>query len=180
MKLIGQSTGEYDFSSYFTIVERKIELSQPRSDDIFIPHTTQIIDWHSIGIGTHVRIDLYLNSTYILEIENNYQYPDSKRYYWEVWQGENYSSITDSNYQIRIQDTATPKFYDFSSSFTIVNEKYLKITSPEENSSFRTGSTIDITWETDTPYHTVSIDLMKDGVSVLQIAKDANNIRTFT
>lgn len=78
-----------------------------------------------------------------------------------------------------MQDFVNPSLFDFSPYFTITNEKFLRITSPVANTTFRTGNTVNITWETDTPYHTVSIDLMSDNTSVLQITKATSNVGLF-
>ncbi len=128
-------------------------------------------------MGTHVKIDLYLNSTHILEIADNLFNED--RYLWEVWQGSNYSLANYSLYQIRIEDCASPEFFDFSSNFTIENEKYLEIISPEGNTSYESGDIMDITWRTDTPTEYMSIDLMKDNISILQISPSTDNTRSF-
>ncbi|KKK62742.1 hypothetical protein LCGC14_3001300, partial [marine sediment metagenome] len=70
IKITGLTSGEYDSSDYFTILKRKIEVYKPYKADILVPHTPYVIDWFSRGVSSKVRIDLYLNSTYLLEITN--------------------------------------------------------------------------------------------------------------
>ncbi|KKN02226.1 hypothetical protein LCGC14_1119880 [marine sediment metagenome] len=177
IKITGLTSGEYDSSDYFTILKRKIEVYKPYKADILVPHTPYIIDWFSRGVSSKVRIDLYFNSTYLLEITNE---TDNDFYFtWNVWQGENYSTITDSHYQIRVQDRFTPKYFDFSPKFTITSERFLKILTPVVNSSYNSGQIMDITWETDSSAEYVSINLMRDSNTVLQISPSTGNTGSF-
>ncbi|KKL78156.1 hypothetical protein LCGC14_2027660 [marine sediment metagenome] len=173
IKVTSISTGVYDFSEEFTIYKRQILVYDPRNTDVLAPHTTYLIEWFSRGTSSKVKLDLYLNSTYLLEITNETE--DDFYFTWNVWQGKNYSTITDSHYQIRVQDYVTPKYFDFSSEFTITSERFLKILTPVVNSSYNSGQIMDITWETDSSAEYVSINLMRDNANVLQISPSTEN-----
>ncbi len=115
---------------------------------------------------------MYLNSSLILEIINETE--NDEVFVWNVWQGENYSTLSRNNYQIRIQDCNTPKYYGFSSFFTITDEKFLEIITPTENSTFSSGNIVQISWNTDSPCEEVVIFLKKDGKVALNITTTEN------
>ena len=177
IKITGQTSGEYDFSEEFTIYKRQIIVSSPYTTHILIPHTTRVIEWFSRGTSSKVRIDLYLNSTFLLEITNETE--NDFYFKWNVWQGKNYSTISDSHYQFRIQDYFTPKYFDFSPEFTISNEKFLNILTPVVNSSYNSGQIMNITWETDSSAEYVSINLMRNNATVLQISPSTENTGSY-
>lgn len=173
IKLAAPSSGEIDYSDPFSIIRRKIVVSRPKITHTFIPHTTERIEWYSYGTSSKVRIDLFLNNTHILEIAN--ETADDTYHLWTVWQGSSYANITSSHYQIRIQDIINPKYVDFSSNFTITNEKYLTIRSPTSNSSFKAGNTMNLQWETDTPCEEIYIELLRGNTTVKKITVDNIN-----
>jgi len=170
VKLTAPSSNEADYSDAFTIIRRKVVVSRPKITHTFIPHTSERIEWYSYGTSSKVRIDLFLNNTQILEIASETE--DDQQYLWTVWQGNSYSNITSSHYQIRIQDINNPKYVDFSSNFTITNEKYLTVLSPNINSTFKAGSTMQVQWETDTPCDEVYIELLRGNTTVKKITAD--------
>ncbi|HEA70902.1 MAG TPA: hypothetical protein ENH98_03145 [archaeon] len=174
IKVTGKSTGEFDYSDPFTIIKRKITLYQPKSSDVFIPHTLRRIEWIGTGIGEDIKIDLFLNSSPILNITS--QTNTSLQYFWwYVWQGSNYSKLTQSTYQIRIQDIINPKYTVFSPNFTITNEKHLSVKAPIKNAPYKAGSTMNILWSTDSPFDTVLIELYKGGVFQQKVVNARNS-----
>jgi len=131
------------------------------------------IEWIGTGIGEDIKIDLFLNSSHILNITS--QTNTSLQYFWwYVWQGSNYSKLTQSTYQIRIQDTNNPKYTMFSSNFTITNEKRLSVITPLRNTPYKAGSTMNIVWATDSPFDTVLIELKKEIILIQKIATVIN------
>ncbi|KKM74570.1 hypothetical protein LCGC14_1399030, partial [marine sediment metagenome] len=173
IKINDKSTGEFDYSQQFTIIKRKVSIYQPQMSTVYIPHTIRRIDWIGEGIGEYVKIDLFLNSTHILNITSQVN-TDIQYFLWYVWQGNNYSQITHSTYQIRIQDTNNPKYTDFSPMFTITNEKHLTLLAPLESSAHKSGKIMHIAWETDSPYDTVLIELKKGSTLIHKIATAKN------
>ncbi len=172
-------SNEVDFSESFTIQKREFGILQPYEDRTLIPHTIQLIQWISYGLSSKVRIDLCLNFTPILEISSNTNnYVGS--FNWTVWQGNDYSNTTHSNYQIRIQDYNTPKYFGFSPSFTITNEKALKISSPILNSSYKSGNKMSIKWETNYNHTKVRIELRKENQTIQNITTTSSNTGSFT
>ena len=120
-----------------------------------------------------MRIDLCVNNTFLLEITK--ETADDEQFYWRVWQGEEYANSSRSDYQIRVQDCEYLAYYGFSEYFTITEEKYLQITSPEVNSSFTSGDKINITWKTDTPCTYVEIRLTHEEEIVKKINDTLND-----
>lgn len=175
VKLTAPSSNEADYSDAFSIIKRKVIVSRPKITHTFIPHTSERIEWYSYGTSSKVRIDLFLNNTQILEIASETE--DDQQYLWTVWQGRTYENITSSHYQIRIQDVNNPKYVDFSSNFTITNEKHLIVLSPNSNSTFKAGSTIQVQWETDTPCDEVYIELLRENTIVKAIT--TGNTRSY-
>ena len=177
IKITGLTSGEYDFSEEFTIESRKLFVYEPRRTDVLEPHTNYLIEWHSIGTKTKVKIDLYLNSKYLLEITSETE--DDSYFTWNVWQGENLSTTTKSNYQIRIQKYNNSGYFGFSPRFIITNEKYIKILTPTVNSSYKAGQIMNIYWDTNSSSESVAIDLMKYGTKVLQINSSTDNTGSY-
>ena len=95
------------------------------------------------------------------------------------WGELNLGDLGPSHYQIRVQDCVTPKYFDFSSEFTITNQKFLNILTPVVNSSYNSGQIMDITWETDSSAEFVSINLMRDNAIVLQVSPSTENTGSF-
>ncbi len=178
IKVTAISSGEEDFSDSFAIIQRKFGIITPKKDKILIPHTNETIKWYSIGIYTDVRIDLCLNFTPILEIndntENNYSYT------WNVWQGDNYSNTTHSNYQIRIQNINTPEYVGFSQSFTITDEKFIQIQPISINSSYKSGEEIRIIWKTNYNNSNIRIELRENSQTIQYITTTSSNLGSFT
>ena len=174
IKLTAPSSSETDFSSYFTIIQRKLVVSRPLASYVFVPHATGRIEWHGVGTSSTVNIDLYANSTFLLPIANETQ--DDDEFFWTVWLGSSYAS--DSHYQIRIEDAQNHKYFDFRNNFTILSERFLTVLNPLNNSSFNAGSTISVQWENDTPCDDVIIELIRNNNTIKQELVD--NIFSYT
>ena len=120
IKISDKYSDEFDFSEPFTIQQRKITMILPMENDVYVPHTTRIIGWNSLGVSpsTLLSINLYLNSTHIFEISN--QTKNDGDYEWQV---KTYRNKAYSHYQIRIQEASTQKYISLSPLFTITKEK---------------------------------------------------------
>lgn len=177
IKITSLYDGSFDLSKDFEIYERQIFVYDPRSTDILEPHSEYLIEWFSRGIGPKVRIDLFLNSTFLNEITNETE--DDFNYLWDVWQGQNLSNTTGTQYQIRIQDCFSEDYFGFSPKFTITSEKFLVISSPVPNSFYNTGQILNITWFTDSSAEYLTIQLLRNNISILQITQSARNTGFF-
>jgi hypothetical protein len=164
IKLTAPSTSEVDYSSYFSIIQRKLQLSQPKANNIFVPYSKGRIDWYSIGISSRVKIDLYANSSFLREITNDTE--NDMVFLWNVWVSDEYAHITSSNYQIRIQDAINPKYFDISPNFTILSVRSLFIVSPTANTTVGAGDTLQVQWESDTPCTEVYIALLRGDIVI--------------
>ncbi len=173
IKITALTSGEFDYSQEFSIKRVIINVFCPYGDRVLVPYTTQKIVWINTGLGPTVRIDLYLNSTLVLEITD--EAPSGKEFYWEVWQGFEYSSFTYSDYHVRVQDVSDPSIFGFSTYFTITNVKYIDVLSPVVNSSYVTDDSINITWKTDTLCSIVHIELRAERKNIHNITAASNN-----
>ncbi len=172
-------TSEYDFSQPFTIQQRKITILFPKEDNIYVPHTTRSIGWNSLGVSPNsmLSINLYLNSTHILEISD--QTENDGDFKWQVWTGVNLLNHSYSHYQIQIQEVVTQKYLSLSPLFTISKEKSMSIVSPSINDSYTQGKMMNIAWETDSKSYKVDIKLIK-GTTIIQNITTVKNTGSYS
>jgi hypothetical protein len=177
IKLTAPSSSEVDYSSYFSITQRKVKLYRPNADSVFVPYSKSRIEWSSIGTSSRVKIDLYVNDSFYLEITND---TENMLFPWNVWVGDEYAHITSSNYQIRIQDALNPKYFAISPNFTILSVRSLSILSPTINSTMRAGDTLQVQWESNTPCNEVYISLLRGDVVIKNITTRNTGSYSFT
>ncbi|HEC37683.1 hypothetical protein LCGC14_1075020 [marine sediment metagenome] len=157
IKVSTLSNSTYDYSEYFTINHYFVKVTQPTNDSVIIPRTYVTIEWEANIPNDGVDIYLYLNSTEIQSIwmaRNN-----SGTFIWNV--GTYLGNTPSPYYRIKIEDKWDSSIYGFSEYFNITNTKYLTILTPIEGSSYTQNTTMNLTWETDTPCETVYILLKK-------------------
>ncbi|MFX1501749.1 MAG: GPI anchored serine-threonine rich family protein, partial [Promethearchaeota archaeon] len=103
----------YDYSDHFEIFTPRITIISPNSMSSWETDTSQRINWTSKGDISEVKIDLYLDAAFVMEISTNTS--NDGEYTWTIQ-----STLTDSDqYQIKISDAANPSVYDFSDHFEV-------------------------------------------------------------
>lgn len=163
----------YDESSTFTIDERSIDITSPKSWDKWFPNETYDITWDSKNAGSYVEITLYKDDVYTATITSNTENDGS--YTWSI------SDIfaPDSNYQIEIRSKDYSFAYDLSLDFSI-GERSILINAPLDIDIWYTGEKKVITWDSEHAGGSVNIDLYIDDKKVREIAKNINNYGSYT
>ena len=145
-------SSNYDYSGTFTIRRETISITQPYENDKWYKGKTKTIRWSSENAGSYLDISLYKNGQYFLTIASNAY--NSGRYYWSIP-----SDIeTNSEYQIKITSLSISDLYDFSDYF-IIDEQYIRLTSPTENSIWYKGNIHQIKWQSKNVGENVIIEL---------------------
>jgi len=103
----------YDYSQYFEIYNPTITVTSPDSASSWIRGTENSINWTSTGILTNVKIELFLNDTFVLEIIAST--PNDGDYSWTLPSDLDPSTL----YQIKITDSSNALIYDFSDYFEV-------------------------------------------------------------
>ena len=103
-----------------TILVRLVELpsltvTTPDSSSSWETGTSRYINWTSTGSILNIKIELYKNGEFEMEITSSTT--NNGEYYWNLP-----SELADSNqYQVKITDVSNPSTYDYSDYFEIKN-----------------------------------------------------------
>ncbi|MFX1479956.1 MAG: Ser-Thr-rich GPI-anchored membrane family protein, partial [Promethearchaeota archaeon] len=126
--------------------------------------------WTSTGTISNVKIELYNNNIFEMEIIPSKV--NDGAYYWTVP-----SSLADSDqYQIKITDAADPATYDFSDYFEILTiPDTITITTPSSSTSWETNSSHYIYWTSTGTISNVKIELYNNNVYVSDIILNTAN-----
>ena len=158
----------YVFSDYFEIFTFTLTITNPLSSSLWETGTSQYINWTSTGPISNVKIDLYNNDIFAMEINPNTI--NNGEYYWTIPSG-----LMDSDkYQIKITDASNSSLYDFSDYFEIFTFT-LTITNPLSSSLWEKGTSQYINWTSTGPISSVLIELYNDGVFVIEIIPSTPN-----
>jgi len=103
----------YDYSDFFEIYNPTITVTSPEGASSWQKGTEQVISWTSTGTIADVKIELYLDSTFVLELIAST--PNDGSYSWSIP-----ANLTSSTlYQVKISDASNPLVYDYSDDFEI-------------------------------------------------------------
>ncbi len=103
----------YDYSEYFEIYNPTLTVTNPDSSISWIRGTEHFLNWTSTGTLTDVKIELFLNGTFVLEIAANT--PNDGEFTWNIPSNLTTSAL----YQIKISDVSNSLVYDYSDNFEI-------------------------------------------------------------
>ncbi|MFX1311478.1 MAG: Ser-Thr-rich GPI-anchored membrane family protein [Promethearchaeota archaeon] len=135
--------------------------------------TSEEITWNSTGSISDVKIELYKDGVFELEIVASTTNDGS--YTWTI------PALEDGiDYQIKISDMSNPDIYDFSEDFEIYTPDSITVLSPDSLSSWETGTSEEITWNSTGSISDVKIELYKDGVFELEIVASTTNDGSYT
>ncbi|MFX1477717.1 MAG: GPI anchored serine-threonine rich family protein, partial [Promethearchaeota archaeon] len=107
-------SGTWNISDYFEIYEMSsITIIDPTIASSWETNSAHIISWSSVGGITDVKIELFKNDIFELEIISST--PNDGSYSWTIPTGLEASS----QYQVKITDITNPSTYDYSDYFEI-------------------------------------------------------------
>ncbi|MHA1509082.1 MAG: Ser-Thr-rich GPI-anchored membrane family protein, partial [Promethearchaeota archaeon] len=137
--------------------------------------TLQSIKWVSLGSISDVKIELYENDIYVMEIVASTS--NDGEFSWLIP-----TTLVDSTqYQIKISDVANPATDDFSEDFEIFTSiiDSLTVTNPDSLTAWEKGTSQDITWTSIGSIADVKIELYKGGVFEMEIIASTANDGTY-
>jgi len=134
-------------------------ITTPDSTSSWETGTTQSIMWTSSGTISNVKIELYENDVFDMEIVTSTT--NDGEFSWLIP-----TTLVDSTqYQIKISDVAKSATNDFSDYFEILTPVIdsLTVVTPDSTSVWEMGTSQDITWTSTGTISDVKIELYKDG-----------------
>ena len=162
-------------SWYYESPTLNITVTNPDSTSIWETGTSQSITWTSTGSISDVKIELYENGVFVMEIVAST--PNDGEYSWLL----PISLVDSTQYQIKISDVTNPATDDFSDNFeiftTIIDS--LTVTNPDSTSIWETDTSQSITWTSTGSISDVKIELYKDGVFVMEIVASTTDDGTY-
>ncbi|NVM18456.1 MAG: hypothetical protein HWN80_12130 [Candidatus Lokiarchaeota archaeon] len=145
-----------------------LTVALPDSSSSWETVTSQYIYWESTGNIPDVKIELYKDDVFIMEITS--ETLNDGVYSWSIP-----ATLTTSNqYQIKISDVTDPSISDFSEYFEIFSP-FVTINIPDSSSSWKPGTPQSITWTSQGTIVNVKIELYKDDVFVMEITSETPN-----
>ncbi|MFX1572565.1 MAG: Ser-Thr-rich GPI-anchored membrane family protein [Promethearchaeota archaeon] len=163
-----------EFSYY---IPDSLTITKPDSLSSWETDTDQSITWISTGTISNIKIELFKDGVFELEIVASTD--NDGEYLWSIPSG-----LDDSvNYQIKVSDVTNPETHDLSENFEIFTTPEvdsLTITSPESLTVWEMGTSQDITWTSTGSISDVKIELLKDGEFVLEIVASTDNDGSYT
>jgi hypothetical protein len=168
----------YDYSDYFEIYEipiipDSINIIQPTTASSWETNSMHIISWSSTGAITDVKIELFKNDIFELEIISST--PNDGSYSWTIPAGLENSTL----YQVKIADLSNPSTYNLSEYFEIyeipIISESITIMQPTTASSWETNSVHIISWSSTGAITNVKIELFKNDIFELEIISSTPN-----
>ncbi len=145
-----------------------ISVTTPDSSSSWETGTSQSIMWTSTVTISDVKIELYKDGMFEMEIISSTA--NDGEYYWTIPSG-----LDDSTqYQIKITDVSTLTTYDFSEYFEIYNP-IITVISPDSSSSWETGNSQSITWTSTGTIANVKIELYNNDLLIMEITPSTPN-----
>jgi len=156
-------------SEYFELfTPRSLTIISPGSSSSWETGTTHYINWTSIGTIANIKIELFKEDIFELEIVAST--PNNGSYLWTIPKGLNDSTL----YRINITDVVNPATEDVSEELEIFNPS-LTTTIPDSDTAWETGTSQHITWTSRGSISNVKIELYKEGVFELEIVANTSN-----
>ncbi len=162
VKITSTSNGSLnDYSdNYFTIEEETqadyITITSPNGSETWQMSTSHNITWDD-NISSNVKIELYKSGSYYRTISSSTS--SDGTYNWSIPT----DLVESSWYKVKIISTSNSSLYDESNSyFTIEEQPYITVTSPNGGETCQMGTSYNITWD-DNISSNVKIELCKSG-----------------
>ena len=160
-----------DFSIQFTYnVPLPLTITTPDSTSTWETDTSHTITWTSIGTISNVKIELYENDVFVMEIVAST--PNDGEFSWTIP-----SSLIDStSYQIKITNAVNPATDDVSDYFEIfTSHNTLTVINPDSLTVWETGTSHTITWTSTGSIVIVKIELYENDLFVMEVAVSTPN-----
>jgi len=154
--------------------DNSINVTSPISSEYWEANSMHTITWDSTGSITNVKIDLYENGVFVMELAGST--PNDGSFSWTVPIGLNDSVL----YQIRVSDTEYAATEDYSDNFEIEDPRSITDVVPDSTTIWRVGYTYDIDWNSTGIIANVKIDLYENGVFVMELAASSPNDGSFS
>ncbi len=151
-----------------------ITVTSPISSSSWEVPTTHTITWDSTGTISNVKIDLYKNGVFLMEIELST--PNDGAYSWDIPIGLSDSVL----YQVRVSDAAYTLTKDDSDNFEIFDLRTITVTSPISGDHWIMGNDYFINWTSTGTIANVMIELYASSILVLEIAASTPNDGLFS
>ncbi|MFX1500296.1 MAG: carboxypeptidase regulatory-like domain-containing protein [Promethearchaeota archaeon] len=150
------------------LYEDSINVTTPDNSSIWEVYSSYNIIWTSTGSIDNVRIELWNNGAFEMEIVDNT--PNDGDFSWDIPEG-----LVDSTlYQIKVMDADYPTTYDICEEFEVFNPS-ITIISPKNTSIWTRGSTYYINWTSVGTISNILIELYLDGVYLMDISPGTPN-----
>lgn len=159
----------YDYSPYFTIDERYINVVSPRAKSVWFAGGSHTIEWNEKNTGDYVQIELYSSGYKQSTITTST--PNDGTYTWDIPLSLQDDTIT---YSLRVSSVMHPQVYGSSSSFTI-QPRSISIQKPQVQTTWTKGEQVDIQWISDNAGSFVDIELYEEGTLVRPIVLSTPN-----
>ncbi|MFX1480317.1 MAG: Ser-Thr-rich GPI-anchored membrane family protein [Promethearchaeota archaeon] len=162
---------------YWLTLPDSITVTSPTSSSSWETGTIHPITWTSEGSISYVKIELFKNGVFEMEIVAST--PDDGSYDWTIPM----TLVNSTQYQIKISDVSNSDTNDFSDEFemfTTPEIDSLTITSPDNSCSWETNTSQEITWTSTGSISNVKIELFKDGVFEQEIMASTANDGTYS
>ncbi|MFX1398816.1 MAG: Ser-Thr-rich GPI-anchored membrane family protein [Promethearchaeota archaeon] len=162
----------HDFSYPYFEITPLIRITNPTGSSSWQAGSTQNITWIATDSITNVNIKLYLMGMHVVNIAFNT--PNDGCYSWNL--ASSYLFYADL-YQIRIEDSSNPDYFDITPNFEITDPSRgnITVTSPTSLSSWQAGSIQKITWTSTGNISEVNIELWYLGSYLQTIASNVSN-----
>ena len=166
-------------SNYLKIdveITKSLTIISPNASSSWETSTSEDIIWTSTGTISDVKIELYKEGVFVMEIVASTSNDGS--YTWAIPSGLENST----QYQIKISDVSNSATYDFSEYFeiyTLIIDS-LTITTPDSASTWETGTSEDIIWTSTGIISNVKIEFYKEDVFVMEIVASTLNNGSYT
>ena len=146
-------------------------ITTPDSTSSWETDTSQSITWTSTGSIPDVKIELYENDVFVMEIVAST--PNDGEFSWLIP-----TSLVDSTqYQIKIIDVSNPATEDFSEYYEIFTPVIdsLTVVTPDSTSVWETDTSESITWTSTGTISDVKIELYTGDVFEMEIVASTAN-----
>ena len=151
-----------------------INVTSPISSSSWEVPTTHTITWDSTGTISNVKIDLYENGVFVMEIVASTTNDGS--YSWDVPIGLSTSTL----YQIRVSDAIYPLTNDDSDNFEIQDLRSMTVVVPDSSSSWIFDNIYDINWTSTGIIANVKIELYASAILIMEITASTLNDGIFS
>ncbi|KKN39428.1 hypothetical protein LCGC14_0743540 [marine sediment metagenome] len=153
--------------------DNSINVTSPISSEYWESNTVQTITWDSTGSITNVKISLYENGVFVMELTAST--PNDGSYSLTVPIG-----LTDSIlYQIRVSNVEYAATEDYSDNFEIEDPRTITVVVPDSTTSWTMGDVEAINWTSTGIIANVKIELYASSFLIMEIVASTLNDGTF-